>query len=151
AFDSYLRILRPGGAIFLVRPREQLLRALTAAVSAMRRRGIARPEEHVVVFGRDALVSGLVYADPLSPEQVADLVARTAGGAFGADSEYMPGVAPATPNEFSEYFAAVAAGDEARYLAESPRLIGPTTDDRPYFYHLERDFPTSSAGRLLGT
>ncbi len=151
AFGAYLRILRPGGVVFLVRPREQLLRALTAAVSAMRGRGVPHPEQHVAVFGRDELLSGLVYADPLEPQRVSDLVARTAQGDFGGNSEYLPGLVPATPNLFSEYFAAVAAGHEARYLAESPRLIAPTTDDRPYFYNLERRFLGSAAGQLLGT
>src|SRR5262249_8585938 len=56
AFADYLRILRPGGVIFLTRPREQLLRALTAATTALRARGSTDVSQHVAVVGTGELL-----------------------------------------------------------------------------------------------
>jgi spermidine synthase len=148
AFDEYLRILRPGGVIFLTRPREQLLRALTAATAALRARGVTDVARHVAVVGTGELLSAAVYADPLTKEQVDVIRERTAAGELGGGVQYLPETAlPA--NLFTVYFAALEAGDEAAYIARSSLQLDPTTDDRPYFYHLERDFPRSHAGKLL--
>jgi SAM-dependent methyltransferase len=150
AFAEYLRVLEPDGVIFLTRPREQLLRALTAAVAALRLRGAARPEEHVAVVGGGELSYAAVYATRLGSERVAALRARLGTGAFTGTAPYLPGLA-AEPNAFAAYFEAVAADREAAHLATGPRLLTPTTDDQPYFYQLDRDFLRSDAGRLLRT
>jgi hypothetical protein len=148
AFGDYLRLLRPGGVVFLTRPRDQLLRAVTAAVAALRARGVADPARHVAVVGTGELLSAAIYLDPLSPAQVDVLREKTAAGELGGGPQYLPSV-PLPTTAFTEYFAALAAGDDARYLASAPLLLDPTTDDRPYFYQLERGFLGSRAGSLL--
>jgi SAM-dependent methyltransferase len=148
AFADYLRILRPGGVIFLTRPREQLLRALTAATAALRARGSTDVSQHVAVVGTGELLSAAVYADPLTRAQVDVIRDDTAAGKLGGGAQYLPDT-PLPANLFTDYFAAVEENDEAGYLARSPLQLAPTTDDQPYFYHLERDFFRSRAGRLL--
>jgi len=148
AFGDYLRILRPGGVIFLTRPREQLLRALTAATTALRVRGSTDVSQHVAVVGTGELLSAAVYSDPLTRAQVDVIRDDTAAGKLGGGVQYLPGV-PLPANLFTDYFAAVDQNDEAGYLARSSLQVAPTTDDWPYFYHLEPDFLRSRAGRLL--
>jgi SAM-dependent methyltransferase len=148
AFGDYLHLLRPGGVVFLTRPRDQLLRAVTAAVAALRARGAVDPARHVAVVGTGELLSAAIYVDPLSPGQVEVLRQKTAADELGGGPQYLPGV-PLPATTFTDYFAAVAADDDARYLATATLLLDPTTDDRPYFYQLERGFLGSRAGRLL--
>jgi spermidine synthase len=148
AFSQYLATLRPGGVVFLTRPRDQLLRALAAAVAALRARRTPAPERHVVVFGSGELLSAAVYVDPLDDAHVARVRQAVAAGDFGGALQYAPGTTDVA-NPFDAYFAAVREHTEAEHARRSPTLLEPSTDDRPYFYQVERGFVGTRAGRLL--
>src|SRR5438128_2670552 len=148
AFRQYLRVLRPGGVIFLTRPRAQLLRAVTAAAGALRDRGTAAIERHFAVLGSRALLSAAIYAAALTDQQIEAIRQRVQDGYLGGGLQYLPGADTAT-NLFTGYFAALRSGDEAGYFRRAALRAEPTTDDRPYFYQLEPDFLRSRAGRLL--
>ncbi len=148
AFRQYLRVLRPGGVIFLTRPRAQLLRAVTAAAGALRDRGTAAIERHFAVLGSGELLSAAIYADALTDQQIEAIRQHVRDGYLGGGLQYLPGADTAT-NLFTGYFAALRSGDEAGYFRRAALRAEPTTDDRPYFYQLERDFLRSRAGRLL--
>jgi spermidine synthase len=150
AFDAYLRVLRPDGVIFLTRPREQLLRAVAAAVAALRGHGTPHPEQYAVVVGNGELLSAAIYRTALGADRVDQLRRRIDAGEFTGRLQYAPG-ATTDANLFTEYFAAVADGREVEHLARSPRLLVPTSDDWPYFYQLDRDFLRSGAGIILRT
>ena len=148
AFREYLNVLRPGGVVFLTRPRDQLLRALTAAVAALRARGATAIERHFAVLGSGELLSAAVYADALTADQVATLRQRVDAGDLGGALQYAPGL-EAGSNLFTGYFAALPAGGERAYFRSVALRAEPTTDDEPYFYQLDPVFLRSVAGRLL--
>jgi spermidine synthase len=148
AFQQYLRLLRPGGVIFLTRPREQLLRVVTAAIAALRANDTTAIERHLAVLGEGELLSAAVYADPLTNEQIETMRRRVDDGYVGGRLQYLADTDTGT-NTFTEYFAALRAGDETGYFRRATLRVEPTTDDQPYFYQLERDFTHSRAGRLL--
>jgi len=150
AFGSYLGRLRPGGVLSLTRPREQLLRALTAAVAALRARGASAIDRHVVVLGVGDLLTAAVYRDELGDAQLATIRQRLHDGAIDAQLEYAAG-GDMPSNQFADYFHAVVNGSDADFIRRAALLIEPITDDWPYFYQLERDFPRSRAGGLLLT
>ncbi len=147
AFAQYLRVLRPDGVIFLTRPREQLLRAVMAAVAALRLRGVDRIERHVAILGSGELLSAAVYATALTDDRVRTLQARVRDGDLGGALQYAPGL-DASSNQFTTYFAAVRDGNEKDAAAVGIRMQ-PASDDRPYFYQLEPELPRSRAGQLL--
>lgn len=148
AFARYLRVLRPGGVIFLTRPREQLLRALTAAAAALDARGAAEVARHVVVLGTEELPSAAVYVDPLTADQVRVLQDQVASGRIEGKLQYAPET-DIDSNIFSDYFAARRDGRQADYERRVRLRTDPATDDEPYFYQVEPSFIGSPAGRLL--
>ncbi len=148
AFARYLEVLRPGGVVFLTRPRAQLLRAVTAAVAALRARGAPDAGRHVVVLEADELLSAAVYVDPVTSAQVATFQDRIRRGELDAVLEYAPGVdLPA--NLFTDYFAALRDGRTADHARSAGVRTDPATDDQPYFYQVEPSFMGSLAARLL--
>jgi SAM-dependent methyltransferase len=148
AFQRYFDVLRPGGVIFLTRPPAQLLRAVTAAVAALRQRGVTDVGRHVVVLEASELLSAAIYLDPLTPAQVATFAEQVRGGALDATLEYAPGL-ELKSNLASDYFAALRMGQLTDFERRHNVRTDPSTDDEPYFYQVEPSFFGSVASQVL--
>ena len=148
AFRRYLDVLRPGGVIFLTRPRAQLLRAVTAAVAALRERGTTDVARHIVVLADGELLSAAIYVDPLIPAQVATFAEQVKAGALDAMLQYAPGLELGS-NLASDYFAALGAGRLTDFEQRHRVRTDPATDDEPYFYQVEPSFIGSIASQVI--
>ena len=148
AFQRYLDVLRPGGVIFLTRPRAQLLRAVTAAVAALRERGVTDVGRHIVVLEDSELLSAAIYVDPLTAAQVATFADEVKTGALDATLEYAPGLELGS-NLVSDYFAALGSGQLTNFEQQHQVRTDPATDDEPYFYQVEPSFLGSLASQVL--
>jgi len=143
AFDLYLRRLTDAGIVNMMRleywPPREMLRALTTAVGALRRAGVRRPKDHVVMISANtgAFAAMLVKKTPFKPEELKRL------GDWAGTSPYFRVLASpeGSPNPTHPYAAFLAADDpreEARMIAEYPFDIRPATDDRPFFFKYSR-------------
>jgi SAM-dependent methyltransferase len=148
AFRRYLAVLRPGGVIFLTRPPAQLLRAITAAVAALRERGVTDVARHIVVLGSSDLFSAAIYVDPLTPAQVTTFTEQVKLGALDVPLQYAPGLELGS-NLMSDYFAALALGRLTDFELRHRVRTDPSTDNEPYFYQVEPSFIGSQASQLL--
>ena len=148
AFQRYLHVLRPGGVIFLTRPRAQLLRAVTAAVDALRERGVTDVGRHIVVLEDSELFSAAIYVDPLTAAQVATFEEQVRAGALDATLVYAPGLELGS-NLASDYFAALGARKLGDFEERHRVRTDPATDDEPYFYQVEPSFFGSVASQVL--
>jgi len=148
AFRRYLDVLRPGGVIFLTRPRAQLLRAVTAAVAALRERGVTDVGRHIVVLADSDLLSAAIYVDPLTPAQATTFAEQVKAGALDATLQYAPGL-EVESNLASDYFAALGAGQLTDFEQRHRVRTDPATDDEPYFYQVEPAFIGSIASQVI--
>jgi hypothetical protein len=148
AFRRYLDVLRPGGVIFLTRPRAQLLRAVTAAVAALRERGVTDVGRHIVVLADSDLLSAAIYVDPLTPAQATTFAEQVKAGALDATLQYAPGL-EVESNLASDYFAALGAGQLTDFEQRHRVRTDPATDDEPYFYLVEPAFIGSIASQVI--
>jgi len=148
AFQRYVDVLRPGGVIFLTRPPAQLLRAVTAAVAALRKRGVTDVGKHLVILEDSELLSAAIYVDPLTAAQVAMFAEQVKGGALDATLEYAPGLELGS-NLVSDYFAALGTGQLTDFERKHHVRTDPATDDEPYFYQVEPSFIGSLASQVL--
>ncbi len=156
AFDLYLSRLTENGILNMMRlehvPPRGMLRALVTATAALRRAGVPRPAEHVV----------MLTAKPI-PNFTALLVKKTAFTRdelrrleqWAGSNPYLsvsaaPGATPAR----SAYEQFLGLGDQRRekaFVALYPWDIWPAEDDRPFFFrhsfwwHVFSDDPLISA------
>jgi spermidine synthase len=140
AFDLYLSRLSDSGILNVMRlewpvPRE-MLRALTTAVAALRRAGVAHPAAHIVmVTQRNGIFTAmLVKRTPFTPAELDRLQAWAAASPLFAIS------AGPRDNERGEnmYQLFLTRGDpkrEAAFVAAYPVDISPARDDWPFFFH----------------
>jgi len=149
AFEDYFRHLNDQGFIFISKPLamkkgepSQLLRLTTTAYEALRRLGVERPQDHIVVFGmRCALpfFEGghlLIKRTPFSAEEVARIAA------LQTDPFYMlagPGLAVSPPDDPFRQF--LESPDKKSFYDSYPLDVTPCTDNRPFFYIFDRDLP----------
>jgi hypothetical protein len=140
AFDLYLSRLADDGILNVMRlefplPRE-MLRALTTAVAALRRAGVARPSDHIVmVTQRDGIFTAmLVKRTPFTDDEQdrleawearSDLFSISAGPRVNARGE----------NMYQLFLTHPDARQEAAFVAAYPVDISPPGDDRPFFFH----------------
>jgi spermidine synthase len=139
AFDSYLSRLAEDGILHMMRlehpqPRE-MLRALTTAVGALRRRGVARPADHILMLTSNYgnITSLLVQRTPIRPAEQARL------GAWAERSPYFavsagPGLNEARKNVYQAFLSLGDPKAERVFIASYPFDISPTDDDRPFFF-----------------
>ena len=135
AFDEYFDHLRPGGILSVSRlyrfAGDEVLRATVLALTALRDRGIADPERHVIVMlGRDTLASfyGTVLVR-LEPFTVAEVVRvrrlaaqRTRGLVYAPDGPYR-----------REWRGLAAASSPDDFCERYPLDVCAPTDNRPFF------------------
>lgn len=143
ALDLYLSRLAPGGVLNVMRPEStpprEMLRLLATVVGSLRRRGIERPADHVMVLvdRRGTFVAVLAQPRPFSGEQVRR-VAAWAGSSATLALVAAPGFAPSAPSAYSALLAAPTARDLDAGLRRYPWDVRPVTDDRPFFFRTSR-------------
>ncbi len=164
AFRDYFDHLKPGGMVSVLRfrffPPRESLRLVAIGAEALKRRGVAHPEQCILVV--DMVLKTISPDDPGKIEQLAYaammfretpfgpaeidaakqwIAANPANAGRGEAGKvftlaYAPGEPPR--NEFGEYLAALSAGREEQYRANYPYKIEPVSDDAPFFFHFHR-------------
>jgi len=145
ALREYFDHLSEQGTLGMIRlaydPPRESLRLFAIALEELRRRGIENPSQHAVV----------VYHEIPDPE--ADIVVRFAGAVFSMEPiaaddialykrydeveyyrvAYYPGFE--VDNDFTQLAAAIDAGTEEEFYAQSAWDIRPVSDDSPFFFN----------------
>jgi hypothetical protein len=143
ALDLYLSRLTPGGVLNVMRPEStpprEMLRLLATVVESLRRRGVDRPAEHVmvVVDRGGTFVAVLAQPRPFAGEQVRR-VAAWAGSSPYLHLAAAPGFAPPAPSAYAVLLATPTARDLDAGLRRYPWDVRPVTDDRPFFFRTSR-------------
>jgi len=143
AFQEYLDHLKPGGVLNVSRPNREgineALRATVLALEALRREGVSRPERNVVVllgnytspFNTFAYGTVLAKKEPFTAAELAEVkrlaAARSEGVAFAPGGPYAPG-----------WDELAAAGDHRTFCEHADFDYCAPTDDRPFFFNLQR-------------
>ena len=139
AFDLFLSRLSPEGILNVMRveflvPRD-MLRVLVTAVGALRRAGVERPADHVVmlreVTGHYAAL--LVKRTPFTPAELQRLTDWTAGNAYLRVAA-APGVEDPPGNMYSRFLSLGDPARERAFVQAYPFDISPVEDDRPFFF-----------------
>lgn len=135
AFEDYLTRLSDRGVLTVTRwrlspPREDL-RLCTVADAALRRMGIARPAEHVVVLSLGNFANVLVKRTPFTKEEVNAL--RAVAQARKFEFLYAPEIAGDNP-----FIGLFRASDRAEFLSRYPYDVTPSTDESPFFFQFGR-------------
>ncbi|MBU0755760.1 MAG: hypothetical protein KJ645_11515 [Planctomycetes bacterium] len=151
AFDQYLDHLTEDGVIALLRfrffPPRETARLVAIGAEALKRRGIARPSEHILVmtFHRPPLtIHGqsvdLAYAivlfkmSPFTQREVtvfSDFCKQRPSARYYLSYTASPGGGEET---FQRLLSAMDRGEEHRFYGDYPFNITPVTDDRPFFF-----------------
>ncbi len=115
-------------------PRE-MLRALTTAVGALRRAGVARPADHIVTLTATEgnITSLLVKRTPFRAAERARLEAWAERSPFFEVSAG-PGRNEGRANAYQGFLALADPQKERAFIAIYPFDISPTDDDRPFFF-----------------
>jgi spermidine synthase len=143
AFQEYLDHLKPGGVLNVSRPdREginEALRATVLAMEALKREGVSDPRRHVVVllgtysspFNTFRYGTVLAKKEPFTAVQLAGVkrlaAQRSEGVAFAPGGPYAAGW-----NELA------AAPDHRAFCEHAAFDYCAPTDDRPFFFNLQR-------------
>jgi Spermine/spermidine synthase domain len=140
AFDEYFDHLRPNGILNVSRlyrlVGDEALRATVLSLEALRKRGVAHPEDNVVVLlGHDILGelfgTVLVRPRPWSPDELARLRALTARDGVQI------AMAPGGPYRL-EWAALHEAPSPAAFCAHYRMNVCAPTDDKPFFFNMRR-------------
>ena len=147
AFRDYLDHLTPDGVLTVTRWLAGGLRLVSLAQAACAQRGIDCARHIALVSDRN-VVTFILKRSPFSAEEARSLKRRAEE--LGFDLLYAPG-ATSTPigqeppelrkagmRGAGDYRDLVLSTDPARFIAEYPFDISPTTDDRPFFFSSAR-------------
>jgi len=139
AFDLYLKRLEPDGVLCMMRlewnPPREMLRAVITAKDALRRAGMARPEEQMVTVTSTTgdFTALLVKRRPFRPEEVERLREWSSASPYFRISA-APGEAGAAPNVYQSFVTLPDARAERQWVAQYPFDVRPVDDDRPFFF-----------------
>ncbi|NNE43722.1 MAG: methyltransferase domain-containing protein, partial [Gemmatimonadetes bacterium] len=142
AVHQYLDHLNPDGIVSitrpLIRPPRETLKLTVTAVDVLSERGIANPEEHVIILagrGKGSFFGvpwglTMIKESPFSRQEVADMQ-RWAG-----DRNFSVAYAPYGVGQgiLAKYLRATPP-ERVQILEEDTRDMTPATDDRPFFFH----------------
>ncbi len=148
AFVDFLKILKSGGVLSVMRFGEEALNLSVIAVQALRQLGVEHPERCIAVMRQAHMSAIVVKKEALSEMDIAGLrkhASRThlnhveipiydrAKVRFGALIQllYPTRRNPAPP--ISAFFHAVSLGMEDQALARMGSFFEPPTDDKPYY------------------
>jgi spermidine synthase len=158
AFDEFLNHLNSDGLLSVSFPNvEGLGLRLTAmAAKALQRHGVERPQDHLVITEITGFVHVLVKRSPFTDAEVMTLQnhfdqAVTAlyfplyNRLFGvpeedffARSEILHAPGWDDPGVYTDFYNALADGDEAQFLKSQAQNVLTPTDDRPFFFVLDK-------------
>jgi spermidine synthase len=139
AFDLFLSRLSPDGVLCMMRlewnPPREMLRAVITAKDALRRVGVARPEEQIVTVTSTAgdFTALLVRRRPFRPEELDRLRGWSSASPYFRISA-APGEAGTAPNVYRSFMTLPDARTERQWVAQYPFDIRPVDDDRPFFF-----------------
>jgi spermidine synthase len=139
AFDLYLARLAEAGILHVMRrehrPPREMLRALTTAVGALRRAGVARPADHIITLTAAGgnITSLLVKRTPFQQGEEARLQAWAERSRFFAVSAG-PGLNGSRANVYEAFLSLANPQEERAFIALYPFDISPSDDDRPFFF-----------------
>jgi hypothetical protein len=137
AFELALNRLTPRGVFSWTRasstPPIETLRLAGIAAQALRNRGVADPDKHIIVVGNEekSAINLLVSPSPFAVEQVESVRSWAASNAFPILHDPLVPVASA----YSEYLRSV---DPIAFESTYPFNINPVTDDAPFYYNYFR-------------
>lgn len=161
AFDEYLSHLTPTGVVSFLRAwntgvRVDSMRGVSVAMEMLRRRGVARASDHILIAAAQSAVFPramclvLVSREPFSPTRVEEAAAFLKERAFFP--VWLPGQqvdATTLPADMREVAAVlrdiVTTAEPARMYRDAIYDLAPSTDDNP-FYFVERAGPRRAAG-----
>jgi SAM-dependent methyltransferase len=162
AVQDYLDHLAPGGFLAITRwvrvPPRDSLKLFATFVEAMRREGVADPEQRIVWIRGWQTSTLLVKNGGFSSKEI-DLIREFCRSRW-FDTVYFPGIRAHHANRFNMlerpfFFEAASAlldkGDK-RFIEQYKFNIAPATDDRPYFFQFFKwsVFPELMALRSTG-
>jgi spermine/spermidine synthase len=140
AFDEYFDHLRPNGILNVSRlyrlVGDEALRATVLTLEALHKRGVAHPENNVVVLlGHDILgeLFGTVLARPRPWTQAELARLRTLASRAGVEIAMAPG----GPYRL-EWAGLHAAPSPAAFCASYRMDVCAPTDDKPFFFNMRR-------------
>jgi len=139
AFDLYLQRLTPNGMLNMMRlefdPPREMLRALTTAVAALRRAGVERPADHIVMLTQEGgnFTALLVKRSPFTAAEQQRLARWAEGNPFFSVSA-APGLEPGDRDYYQIFLGLNDPRQEARFVAAWPFDISPVSDDRPFYF-----------------
>ena len=139
AFDLYLARLAEGGILNMMRqeyrPPREMLRALTTAVGALRRAGVRKPAEHVVMLtARDGLFSAMLVKRLAFTQDERERVETWARGNPFFEVSAAPARNAARRNLYQAFLSLDDPGREAAFVRLYPFDVRPAEDDRPFFF-----------------
>ncbi len=154
AFDDYLNHLAPEGRLaFVLHDPRDLTRAFTTALAILVNRGESPAEasRHLVLINNHAPEPGtimypllLLKKSPFTQAELDELFIEAIAGGF--EPLFVPGLKEELP-------FALFSRDNVSLAAFVPWVanlnVAPTTDDRPFFYALERGIPGSLLAVML--
>ena len=143
AWKSFLEHLKPGGILtvtryYFAKNPGAAYRMTSLAVAALEQLGEASPRDHIALVrlpfsqkGQPTMGTILVSRDPFSTSDLERLKRVTTDLRFSL---------VLTPDfAADDVFAAIAEGGDLTELYESlPLDVSPSTDDRPFFFHMLR-------------
>lgn len=145
ALQEYIQKLTPDGYLALTRwvkmPPRDTLKLFATAVEALRRLGIDRPEQRLILIRGWQTSTLLIKNGPVTGQEIAEVRRFCERRSF--DVAYYPGIEPGEANRFNvlrqAYFyegAQALLGNEAEQFYKHYKFnLRPATDDRPYFFH----------------
>jgi spermidine synthase len=153
AYIDYFKHLSPDGVLSLslveMAPPRNMLRSSVLAVEAMRRMGIDHPEQKIILVQQSQFLVMLVRLRPFTADEIrkfqSDLESSQIKGPILFEIRYLlnehyplgvryaPGVEK-PDDAFTQFFAAVAKGNEAGFIKDYPFDISAVSDNRPFFY-----------------
>lgn len=159
AFEDYLARLQPGGLLVVERwlqlPPSEMLRAGATAIEALRNAGVEDPASQLAVLRSWQVGLIVVKKGAFSQAELHQI--RDFGEGQDLDLVALPGLTEAEANQrnvleepvYYRAFQQLQTQPEALY-GEYEYDVRPTTDSRPFFFHLFRWGQTQAILQQLG-
>jgi len=155
AFREYFRHLTPQGLLSVSFPDVEglSLRLLSTGWSALQQERVADPSAHIIVIRVGGFAHVLIKRSPFTKGEISALQARLAGNvqgvyfplysrlfgtAFDPSSEILVAPELRLEGKNAALAAELAKGQGQAWMARQDRNIAPATDDRPFFFVLDK-------------
>ena len=145
ALQAYLARLKPEGFLAISRwiklPPRDTLKLFATAIDALKRSGIERPEEHLLLIRTLQTSTLLIKRNPITAVEIDRAIDFASERFF--DLAWYPAMQPEAANRYNllakPYFylgAKALLGDgRADFIERYKFNLEPATDDRPFFFH----------------